>query len=1264
MSWYARPSKQATATSDNSDDDSARSPKSRINPSSKQRTDSATGLFGQQNKPAATGFGASNTGGSLFGGGNTSGGFGGATNTANTNTNPFGGGAATSFGASNTNNAAGGGFGGFGASSTATNNNNNNSGTAAVPFQAFSERDGTAGQTSSYQSLGFQDPYKNKTFEELRVEDYAQGRRFGNTNGQAGGFGQSTGFGGFGATNTSSAGSPFGNNTATSGANNFGGFGGNTGGASSSFGNNTGGGLFGQNKPAAPGLFGNTASSAPATGGFGGTASSGGGLFGNNAGGGFGANAGASSAGANPFGGNAGQQQSNPFGTSTTNTGGGLFGNQNKPAGGGLFGNTNTSGTGGSLFGGNNQQAQPQQQQSNPFGSSTAGTGGSLFGGANQQQQNKPAFGGFGGSTNTGGAFGGGSNTGGGLFGNAGNTGNTGGGLFGGQNQAKPAGTGLFGSSTNNNSGGSLFGGANQNQAGSSLFGNNTNSGSSLFGNQNKPAGGSLFGNNQNTSGTGAGQSLFGGQQQQQQNQNSGSSLFGNNNQGGSSLFGGNSGGGGSLFGSQQQQQPQPQQNQLHASVTGSPYGNDQLFSSLAAPSPPVGPLATPLSNARPPPRKTPSLLGSMRLNTPVYTPRGGSIGRTAGYGFSYSTYGTPGSAYSGSLTPGASSLLRPTGSLSSGLTSRLNKSVSMSNLRGDATPNQSSLLRPSALSPPGSGALGTGSVRKLRIDRSLRTDLFGPAREAEGDAAGSNKRVSFQASNTGAKGTESAGPQPSGSNALVRTETDEQDDAPSFLRAAPQSNASKAPEMSQVKGNAALTTVPEDDVPSRPASAPAAKKPAEKAGRKMDVGDYWTEPSIKHLEKMGRQQLQKLGKFSVGRDGVGRIEFGPCDLSNVPLDDICGDIVRLDLRSATVYHDDQHKPKPGEALNVPSVIHLENSWPRSAGGKQAVAKKSGKEYEKHLTRLKRVVGTQFVNYEPETGVWTFRVEHFTTYGLDEEDEEDEEESALTELPTTPGQQDQTMESIETETGEVDDTFEFKHRAELSVPGGFGSTGVSYDYDDPSADEEMDEGQDAQMMSGGLGEQGIEDPFMSSGGAVQAPSPAAVERYHSSMLEDQTEEVEMADDEPEMPGSFVEEPKMLRSILKPSTRYDAFASPEKLATATWEEQLQRTISPRKRDRQALKDMHQSLMKGTDQADPIESPFKQSLLSRSTLGESYLAQKSAKKTRLSGSTLANTNTDPSLGKSQGFQNALQLMNSLWQDGKPGGKTRADGKGFEV
>ncbi len=1239
-------------------------------------TENSTGLFGQS-KPATGGFGAGSTGGSsLFGGGNTSGGFGStqpqnagnpfSTNTTATNTN-------TGFGASNTGGGGGFTFGG-GAANTQTNSN---AGTANTPFQPTTEKEQGTNATSAYQSITFQQPYLNKSFEELRVEDYAQGRRFGNSNGQAGSFGQSTGFGGFGATNnTSTAGGMFGgSNTATSGTTGFGATGGgfgntNTGGGFGST-NTTAGGLFGnsQAKPATTGLFGASNTAAPAAGGFGSTANNTtGGLFGGGGGGGFGGNAAQTNTGGGLFGNSAQQQQNKPafggFGATNTNTNTGTgFGASN--TGGSLFGGPTTQqNTSGGLFG---QQNQQQPQQSNPFGgTNNNNAGGGLFG----NTQNKPATTGlFGGSTNTG--------TGGGLFGGQNNqqqqsnpfgaTQNAGGGLFGNQNQAKPATTGLFGGGASTNTGGGLFGNTNNQQSGSNLFGGaNNNAGGGLFGGQNKPAGSLFGGSNTNQGNTGGGLSLFGGnnQQNQQSNTNSlfGGSLGQNQNQNSTntnSLFGGSLG--------QNSQQATPQ-NQLHASLTNAPYGNEQLFSSLAAPSPPIGPLATPLTGARPAPRKTPSLLASARLNTPIYSPRGSTAGRT-GYGFSYSTYGTPGSAYtSGSLTPGASSLLRPTGSLGSALGSRLNKSFSTSNLRGDGTPGErGSLLRPSAFSPEGTpGRFQSGSMRKLNIDRSLRTDLFGPqelqrtieapretqGRESQGN--GLRKQVSFDNASSQQNTAE-----PSTNNALVRTEEPEENTPPALLRAGP--SRPQQPEMEQVNGSG-LTSVPEDTEAPRPSSAPSTKVPSEKTTRRNEVGDYWTKPAMKDLKNMSRQQLKNIGSFSIGRDGVGRIEFGAVDLTNTPLDDICGNIVKLTPRSATVYQDDADKPSMGKSLNVPSTIYLEQSWPRAHGGQRAINAKSGKAYDKHVARLKRVNGTHFVNYDPDTGVWSFKVDHFTTYGLDDDDESEfdddmqmqGESSGLSDAPATPtDQQDMTMQSVETGSGEMDDTFQFKldRRSQLSVPGGFEASEIPFDDDEQPAEQQHDE--DEHMKSGGLGEM-MEDPFTSPGGAVQAPSPGAVERYHSSMMEDEEETMDEAVEEVEkaVPGSFAPEPRMPRSILKPST----FMSPEKLATETWEDQLLRTMSPKKRDRQALKDMQQGLFKTVEESG---SPFAQSMLGRSALDQSYLAQRSAKK--------AKTNGKPSEDKqeSAAFRGSMDLMKSLWgQEETTGRKMPAAAKGFEV
>ena len=81
-------------------------------------------------------------------------------------------------------------------------------------------------------------------------------------------------------------------------------------------------------------------------------------------------------------------------------------------------------------------------------------------------------------------------------------------------------------------------------------------------------------------------------------------------------------------------------------------------------------------------------------------------------------------------------------------------------------------------------------------------------------------------------------------------------------------------------------------------------------------------------------------------------------------------------------------KPPRGKGLNVPSTISLQNSWPRGKDKRTPVGEKTGPRLKKHIDRLQKVPNTKFVNYEKDTGVWTFQVDHFTTYALDLDDDE------------------------------------------------------------------------------------------------------------------------------------------------------------------------------------------------------------------------------------------------------------------------------------
>ncbi|KAK1999433.1 hypothetical protein LX36DRAFT_655472 [Colletotrichum falcatum] len=1137
-------------------------------------------------------FGGASSGGGLFGGANKPA-FGSATNTGTSGSTSLFGGGNTSGGFGSTTAASGGGFGasmnpGIGS------NVGDPPGTALTPFQAHQEKEttGASNQSNSFQNILFQEPYKKWSSEELRLADYAQGRRHGNASG-TGAFGVSNfGSGGFGST-TNQQSSGFGTGASTGGGL-FGGGGNttNTTSTTSGFGTGStgafgsgGGGLFGNNaaKPATGGLFGGgtAATSQPAQSGglFGSGASTGGGFGTTGTTGGFGSTN--TNTGGGLFGSNTNNNttQNKPAGFSFGNTGGGTtggfgsattsgFGANNNTANntgstGGLFGNAGQS-TGGGLFG--NNQSQPQQQNTGSafgggFGTQTQQASGGLFG-SNQQ---KPAtggglFGGGGASTTGGGLFGGGNTTS-NTFGTTNTNNNTGGGLFG----AKPAATGggLFGSNTtgqNTNTGGGLFGGGlganNQQQQQQQQTGQ-----TSLFGggqNQAKPGG--LFGSAQP-----AGGSLFGGQNTQQQG-----SLFGNNNnqqlqQPQNSLLGG------SLLGNSQGVNSGPQS--LTANINDvSAYGSPSLFSNLGgSETPNPGPLATPLSSKSKPRRS--SILPMYKLN-PASAARYATP-QKRGFGFSYSTYGTPGgSPSSAASTPGGASrsLLG-----SSSMNRSLSKSVSTSNLRRSFN-TEDSILAPGAFSASsGPRYYGqNGSVKKLIINKDMRSDLFStPTKEKpSSDHANSSrklsKRVSFDTSTMDA----SEGSNESDTTSAPRGDAVTQKAAPAGVSVnGATSTAGTSGDSDPSKGKE-LAIVHEEDASSQPTEV-------HKEGFDAAPGAYWMSPTKEVLASMNRVQRQQVTGFTVGRDNVGSVQFRvPVDLTNIDLDEIFGGIVILETRSATVYPIAAKKPPVGKGLNVPATISLEQSWPR---GRDKRPSNDAKRFHKHVERLKRIENTTFESYDTETGVWKFSVEHFTTYGLDYDEDEDE-----TEQPANEPSRDDTSFSSGSQQGSddsessprEDDTFDFRRNKRRALPGAF-------DYRDEDFDEVEDSQRTSQRQSF-LGdsfagstsnalilstEEETDDQDVEYGMSEDEDTAGTPLRRHLA--------AEQTSDSPE--GDFTapvsETPG---GILRARMRaLKGSATPMKLQVAggdEWMDMLQRSVSPQKRDRALLRSVNEAALR--------------------------------------------------------------------------------------
>ena len=1134
---------------------------------------SGGGLFGNQTNTSTntTGFGAS---GGAFGSTNT--------NAFGSNATPSTGGAFGGFGNNASNNATagfgtsqnkplfgsqgtgttGGAFGSPGSAFSALGNNSLPpcSGTDQLAFQPTVEKEPN-GSASHYQTITFQQPYQKYSLEELRLADYEKGHQFGNSGGAAGAFGATNfGSGAFGATNTGGA---FGSNTNTGGglfgntSTSGGAFGSQTATSGGVFGSSSGGGLFGQNKPATGGgLFGQQTSS--------GTTS---GLFGT------------SNNTSTPAFGGFGQQNQTQNQPAT----GGLFG-QNKPATGSLFGNSGTTGTTGTtgFSFGNQQQQSNTPQTGGLFGSGNTGTNtggglfgnntntqsnttGGLFGSTGTQNQsgglfgnNKPA-GAFGTSTTQGSTSGGlfgntGTNTGGGLFGNTQQQQNntTGGGIFGNNNNQQQQGGGIFGQTQNKPVGG-LFGGTSTNTGGG-LFGQNNNNNQQqsggLFGNNQQPQqqGGGLFGG---TSTTGGG--LFG----MNNNQNKPGGLFNNsttnNNQGGGLFGGGTSGGLFNQSQNQQQQQFSNQQEVKHASLLDpNPYGQSSIWTGLPNPTPENSkPVFTPLTATKKLEESARKPLPTMRLNQSRYmTPP-----RRNGFGFSYSTYGTPSSVAS---TPGAAPL---SGSMygsrgwSGGSFGRsFNRSASVQNLRSQYANDADDIWKPNAFAP--SHRNSSGSIKRLTIDRSIRQDLFNrppavpslpaPKPDTNGDpnqqpriSGGGgetqkklSKRVSFEHDNQETTLNSESG-------AVARIEDHDDEEEP------PRRNGASKD----------LQAVPEDRESHQVTSKPRKPNPEQDP----EPGEYWMKPSKAEIQKMPTDQKKNFKGFQVGRQGCGYVVFdGTVDLSAIDLDKLYDELVQIRVRSVTVYPDSSKTPPAGRGLNVPSTITIENSWPRKHG--KPIADTSGPEYDKHIRRLKRVPDTEFISYNAQTGGWIFKVAHYTRYGLDYDDDgESMMDQSQSELSLPPHALEKSadasvMEVDEEESDDNDDTFAFKQ----SVPGQFGRGSII------PADEDTELASDHEHEQYDDGSE------------------------HSAV----SEEDMMSEDEPspQMPGSMPQPPeRFLLSPTKAPTKPVVPGTPGKPLLdleGDWAEQLQRTISPRKQNRDVLREAQSKVI-----LDKAFSPIK-------------------------------------------------------------------------
>ncbi|AGO13098.1 AaceriAFL059Cp [[Ashbya] aceris (nom. inval.)] len=150
----------------------------------------------------------------------------------------------------------------------------------------------------------------------------------------------------------------------------------------------------------------------------------------------------------------------------------------------------------------------------------------------------------------------------------------------------------------------------------------------------------------------------------------------------------------------------------------------------------------------------------------------------------------------------------------------------------------------------------------------------------------------------------------------------------------------------------------------------------------------YWCSPSIEQLQRLTPQQLSAIPNFVIGRKGYGSISFD-LDVDLTAFSDdfrhaLFGNVIMFnENKTVEVYPDDSLKPPIGLGLNVPATITLERIYPIDKKTNQPITENSDlAKVQYFVKRLKSMRDMEFISYNPYGGIWTFKVKHFSIWGL------------------------------------------------------------------------------------------------------------------------------------------------------------------------------------------------------------------------------------------------------------------------------------------
>lgn len=164
-----------------------------------------------------------------------------------------------------------------------------------------------------------------------------------------------------------------------------------------------------------------------------------------------------------------------------------------------------------------------------------------------------------------------------------------------------------------------------------------------------------------------------------------------------------------------------------------------------------------------------------------------------------------------------------------------------------------------------------------------------------------------------------------------------------------------------------------QSEISTTSSSSAACQHPA---GIFLERPGYFTIPSMQDL---GSIYDPKNGdclveNFSIGRVDYGCITFpGLTNVAGMNLDEL----VHIRRKEVHVYPDDARKPPVGQGLNKPAEITLHRIWPLDKQTKNPITDPNrviDLGYNKKIERATIEMGATFIDYDPVTGSWTFKV--------------------------------------------------------------------------------------------------------------------------------------------------------------------------------------------------------------------------------------------------------------------------------------------------